>query len=133
MDNHFNFDQQFKVIRGADWQFELTFCSHLTASEIAAVENDAVSSAIQSLIDDKREDLDGYSAILTLRETATGDAIMALTTEEGDIAIDGGIMVIQMSSEKTSSLSIGNYYYDLMTTSPGGIDTREMRGRLLVE
>ena len=71
--------------------------------------------------------LTGFTAAAQLRPTPTS------STKSADFSINftdraNGQLKLEMTNSTTAGLSPGKYYYDLETTSGGGVKTRFLQG-----
>ena len=79
--------------------------------------------------------LTGYTARMQARESVdTATTFIALTTENGGIALGGaaGTVGLTMIATATAALSIFNGVYDLELISGAGVVTRLLEGSLTV-
>jgi hypothetical protein len=77
----------------------------------------------------------GYTARMQARESVdTASTFIALTTENGGIALGGaaGTITLAMTATATAALSVFSGFYDLELISGSGIVTRLLQGSLTV-
>lgn len=79
--------------------------------------------------------LTGFTARAQIRPTAaSATTTLALTTENGRIALGGtaGTITLSISATDTAAITAGRYVYDLELVSAGGIVTRLLQGIVTV-
>lgn len=81
-------------------------------------------------------DVTGYTAVLYLKRhpQQTGAAALQLTTANSKIVVTGpqGKFSITITDSETAGLS-GLYYYDLIITSPTGVSSVILEGKVLFQ
>ena len=86
-------------------------------------------------VDSVAVDLTGYSARMQVRKSVTDSStLLSLSTDTGEIVITGstGTITITINATSMSSISAGNWVYDLEIVSSGGVVTRLIEGRFIV-
>lgn len=83
---------------------------------------------------DENEDavnLTGYTARMQIRQRLTGDTLIALTTENGRVALGGtdGTVTLTIAATDTADLTMGGVY-DLELVSGAGVVTRLLQGNV---
>jgi hypothetical protein len=79
-------------------------------------------------------DVTGYTARLTIRDRVGGSVLLALTTENGRIAVgttDGSIR-LTVTDEDTATIGWTHGVYVLEVTSPAGVTRRLLEGKVRV-
>lgn len=91
-------------------------------------------------IDRNPVNLAGYTAKLEVRSamggrTAANSLIVALTTENGGIALGGiaGTITLRIAADKSRTLLAGKHVYDLELTSPAGVTTYILEGDFVIK
>lgn len=72
----------------------------------------------------------GYSAVMQIRKTATGTLLLELSSTNGRITVGttDGSFTLYIAPADTSSLPVGDWYYDLQVTAPNGTVTTLLQG-----
>lgn len=65
-------------------------------------------------------ELDGYVGRMDIKTDFGGPLILALTTENGGLLIDGNRIEIYISPTQTENIEPGSYRYDLEVEAPTG-------------
>lgn len=79
--------------------------------------------------------LTGYTARMQIRPSVASSTLtLALTTENGRIALGGaaGTITLTISATDTATLTAGRYVYDIELIAAGGTVTRLLQGVLVV-
>lgn len=74
--------------------------------------------------------LAGYTGDFGLRKAKNGPA--DLMSAAGEVTIDGDIVSILITSERLRSLAPAEYNFELKLTSPTGIRTVKLRGKVQI-
>lgn len=77
----------------------------------------------------------GFTARMQIRPTAaSATTTLALTTENGRIALGGsaGTITLSISATDTAAITAGRYVYDLELVAPNGTVTRLLQGIVTV-
>lgn len=82
--------------------------------------------------------LTGFTARMQVRKhksVSSEPPLATLTTENGKISIDGpnGAVSLALSDTDTDAIPAGRWHYDLELKSSGGIVTRLLEGRFVVD
>jgi len=110
-------------------------CDCCNTADLCIPQGATFSRVIRWKADGANTNLAGYTARMQIRPTAgSATTTLALTTENGRIALGGtaGTITLSISATDTAAITAGRYVYDLELVSAGGIVTRLLQGIVTV-
>jgi len=113
----------------------MSACDCCNTADLCIPQGATFSRVVKWKADGTLVNLTGYTARMQIRQTAaSATTTLALTTENGRIALGGsaGTITLSISATDTAAIAAGRYVYDLELVSAGGIVTRLLQGVVTV-